>query len=66
MAKNVIINGVSYSDVPYVEIPLSGGSGKLAFAETLVQVMWIKGLVTLKERDAMWEKLQEQMGLAGS
>ena len=31
MAKNVVINGVTYSDVPSVEIPLSGGGGDAAF-----------------------------------
>lgn len=31
MAKNVVINGVTYSDVPSVEIPLSGASGNAAF-----------------------------------
>ena len=30
MAKNVIINGVTYSDVPYVDIPKVGG-GKANF-----------------------------------
>lgn len=34
MAKNVIINGSSYSAVPYVQIPLSGGSGNATFYET--------------------------------
>ena len=31
MAKNVVINGVTYSDVPSVEIPLSGSSGNAEF-----------------------------------
>lgn len=31
MAKNVVINGVTYSDVPSVEIPLSGATGNAAF-----------------------------------
>ena len=31
MAQNVKINGVSYSSVPYVEIPLSSGSGSAKF-----------------------------------
>jgi len=31
VAKNVVINGVTYSDVPSVEIPLSGGGGDAAF-----------------------------------
>ena len=34
MAKNVIINGVTYSDVPYVNIPLSQGSGNAKFVDT--------------------------------
>lgn len=34
MAKNVIINGVSYSNVPSVEIPLSGASGNAEFYDT--------------------------------
>ena len=34
MAKNVIINGVSYSNVPSVEIPLSGASGSAEFYDT--------------------------------
>ena len=34
MAKSVIINGVTYSDVPEVNIPLSGGSGKASFYDT--------------------------------
>lgn len=33
MAKNVIINGVSYSSVPEVDIPLSGG-GTAKFYDT--------------------------------
>lgn len=31
MAKNVIINGVAYSSVPEVDIPLSSGSGTAKF-----------------------------------
>jgi hypothetical protein len=34
MAKNVIINGSSYSEVPFVQIPLSGGGGNAIFYET--------------------------------
>ena len=34
MAKSVIINGVTYSDVPQVEIPLSAGSGNASFYDT--------------------------------
>lgn len=34
MAKNVVINGVVYSDVPYVNIPLSQGSGNAKFVDT--------------------------------
>ena len=34
MAKSVVINGVTYSDVPQVEIPLSGGSGNAVFYDT--------------------------------
>ena len=34
MAKSVIINGVTYQNVPSVEIPLSGGSGNAVFYET--------------------------------
>lgn len=34
MAKSIIINGVTYSDVPYVEIPLSSGSGNADFYDT--------------------------------
>lgn len=34
MAKNVIINGVTYSDVPYVNIPLASGSGNAKFVDT--------------------------------
>ena len=35
MVKNVIINGVTYNDVPYVNIPLSDGSGNNAkFVDT--------------------------------
>lgn len=33
MAKNVIINGVTYSDVPEVNIPISGG-GTAKFMDT--------------------------------
>ena len=31
MAKSVIINNVTYSDVPYIEVPLSAGSGNAEF-----------------------------------
>ena len=34
MAKSVIINGVTYSDVPQVEIPLSSGSGNATFYDS--------------------------------
>jgi len=34
MAKNVVINGVSYENVPYVNIPLSGGGGSAKFVDT--------------------------------
>ena len=34
MAKNVIINGASYTAVPYVNIPLAGGGGNATFYET--------------------------------
>lgn len=34
MAKNVVINGVTYSDVPKVEIPLSQGGGDAVFVDT--------------------------------
>lgn len=34
MARNVIINGVTYNDVPQVEIPLSGGGGNAVFYDT--------------------------------
>lgn len=34
MAQNVIINGVTYADVPSVEIPLSGGGGNAVFFDT--------------------------------
>ena len=34
MAKNVIINGVAYSSVPEVDIPLSGGSGTAKFYDS--------------------------------
>lgn len=33
MAKNVVINGVTYSDVPEVDIPISGG-GTAKFMDT--------------------------------
>lgn len=33
MAKNVIINGVTYNDVPYVDMPQSGG-GTASFYDT--------------------------------
>lgn len=34
MAKNVIINGVQYADVPYVNIPLAAGGGNAKFVDT--------------------------------
>lgn len=34
MAKNIVINGVTYSDVPQVEIPLSGGGGNATFYDS--------------------------------
>ena len=34
MAKNVVINGVTYNDVPSVSIPLSGTSGNAQFYDT--------------------------------
>ena len=34
MAKSVVINGVVYQDVPYVNIPLSQGSGNAKFVDT--------------------------------
>ena len=34
MAKSVKINGVTYENVPYVNIPLSGGSGSAKFVDT--------------------------------
>lgn len=34
MAKNVSIRGVTYSDVPMVEIPLASGSGNAEFYDT--------------------------------
>ena len=34
MPKNVVINGVTYSDVPQVDIPLSGGSGNASFYDS--------------------------------
>ena len=34
MAKNVVINNVLYSDVPEVDIPLSGGVGVAKFMDT--------------------------------
>ena len=34
MAKNVLINGVTYTNVPYVSIPLSSGSGNAKFVDT--------------------------------
>lgn len=34
MAKNVVINGVVYQEVPQVEIPLSSGSGDAVFYDT--------------------------------
>lgn len=34
MSKSVIINGVTYNDIPYVSIPLAGGTGNAKFADT--------------------------------
>lgn len=34
MSKNVIINGVTYSGVPYVNIPLAEGTGSAKFVDT--------------------------------
>lgn len=34
MSKSVVINGVTYNNVPSVEIPLSGTSGNAVFYET--------------------------------
>lgn len=34
MAKNVVINGVTYQDVPQVEIPLAAGGGNAQFFDT--------------------------------
>lgn len=34
MAKTVAINGTTYSNVPSVTIPLSGGNGNATFYET--------------------------------
>ena len=34
MAKNVVINGVTYQNVPYVTIPLSTGTGSAKFVDT--------------------------------
>lgn len=34
MAKSVIINGVTYNDVPYVNIPLASGIGDAKFVDT--------------------------------
>lgn len=34
MSKNVVINGVTYSGVPYVNIPLADGSGHAKFVDT--------------------------------
>lgn len=34
MAKNVVIRGVTYADVPSVEIPLADGEGTAKFLDT--------------------------------
>lgn len=34
MAKNVIINGISYTAVPYINVPLSTGNGNATFYDT--------------------------------
>lgn len=36
MAKNVIINGVTYPDVPQVDIPLAAGNGDATFYDSSV------------------------------
>ena len=34
MAKNIVINSVTYSGVPSVQVPISGGGGNATFYET--------------------------------
>lgn len=34
MAKSVKINGTTYSNVPYINVPLSTGTGNAVFYET--------------------------------
>ena len=34
MAKNIIINGVTYSDVPQIDVPLAAGGGNASFYDT--------------------------------
>jgi len=34
MAKNVIINGITYPDVPYINVPLAEGGGNAKFVDT--------------------------------
>ena len=34
MSKSVVINGVTYSDVPLIEVPLASGSGNADFYDT--------------------------------
>lgn len=34
MAKNVVINSVTYSGVPSIQVPISGGGGNATFYET--------------------------------
>lgn len=34
MAKNVVINSVTYPGVPSIQVPISGGGGNATFYET--------------------------------
>ena len=34
MAKSIQVNGVTYPDVPYINVPLSTGNGSASFYET--------------------------------
>ena len=38
MAQNVIINGVTYSNVPSVNIPLDAGGGNATFFDTSTSI----------------------------